>query len=643
MSAQKRPRGLRLPHSGSIVRVCEPDHYPPIGDYALIGDCHSAALVSRRGSIDWCCLPRFDSGSAFGRLLDWDRGGHCSIAPTGGRTCRRLAALPRRHAGARDDVRAAGGEAQLIDCFTMHSGGSRPPAPARSSAVIEGVRGSRRRSSSRSRRGSTTARSGRGSAATAQRLYSAIGGNDGARRLVRRGARAEEPTTTWRRASRCAAGERRSACRCATAAPEMIDARGAARARRRRRSIGSSSETLRLVARVGRAGSQLDAPDGPGVERSAIVLKALTYAPTGAIVAAPTTSLARGAGRPRNWDYRFGWIRDSSFSVARARRARAATTRPTRSARFIHALGRRPRRGPPDHLRRRRRAPAPRADARPRSRATAASRPVRDRQRRRRAVPARRLRRAGRPHLALAPARPLARRRLLALPRRRSIDHAAERWQRARPRHLGMAAASPQHFVHSKVLCWAALDRGIRLADECMRRAPDAPLEAGARRDPRARSSAAATTRSAASSCRRSAASELDAALLLLPTVEFVAWDDERMVRTVDAIREELDAGDGLLHRYRARRRAAGGGRARSCAARSGSPSAWRASGELERGARGLRPAVATRQRPRAVLRGVRPASRRAARQLPAGADPPGRTSPRRSRSPRPRTECRRA
>src|SRR5436305_91725 len=58
-------------------------HYPSIGDYALIGDCHTAALVSRTASIDWCCLPRFDGGAAFARLLDWERGGHCSIAPRG--------------------------------------------------------------------------------------------------------------------------------------------------------------------------------------------------------------------------------------------------------------------------------------------------------------------------------------------------------------------------------------------------------------------------------------------------------------------------------------------------------------------------------------------------------------------------------
>ena len=59
------------------------DSYPPIGDYGYIADCHSSALVSRSGSIDWCCMPRIDSSSVFGRLLDWRKGGYCQIVPSG--------------------------------------------------------------------------------------------------------------------------------------------------------------------------------------------------------------------------------------------------------------------------------------------------------------------------------------------------------------------------------------------------------------------------------------------------------------------------------------------------------------------------------------------------------------------------------
>jgi GH15 family glucan-1,4-alpha-glucosidase len=99
-------------------------------------------------------------------------------------------------------------------------------------------------------------------------------------------------------------------------------------------------------------------------------------------------------------------------------------------------------------------------------------------------------------------------------------------------------------------MCWAALDRGISLADECMRRAPT-------RRWKRARDELREEIEKRGYDRKRGVfvqafdRSEVDSALLLLPRVEFVAWDDERMLRTIEAIREELDAGDGLLYRYK--------------------------------------------------------------------------------------------
>src|SRR4030095_12067703 len=103
----------------------------------------------------------------------------------------------------------------------------------------------------------------------------------------------------------------------------------------------------------------------------------------------------------------------------------------------------------------------------------------------------------------------------------------------------------PQHFVHSKVMCWVAVDRGLRLAEECMRQAP-------LRRWKQARdeSRRAVEERGYDSDggifVQSFGSQELDAAVLLLPTVDFVPYRDERMVRTADAIREELDC-NGLV------------------------------------------------------------------------------------------------
>ncbi|MDQ6811567.1 MAG: glycoside hydrolase family 15 protein [Actinomycetota bacterium] len=110
----------------------------------------------------------------------------------------------------------------------------------------------------------------------------------------------------------------------------------------------------------------------------------------------------------------------------------------------------------------------------------------------------------------------------------------------------------PDHFVHSKVLCWSALDRGIRLSDECMRRAPTRRWKQ-ARDEIREAVDRRGYDRKRGVFVQAFGREELDCALLLLPTVEFVAWDDERMLRTIAAVREELDAGNGLLYRYRRR------------------------------------------------------------------------------------------
>ena len=106
-----------------------PEAHPAIGDYAFLSDCHSVALVSRAGSVDWCCMPRIDSASVFARILDYDRGGYCEIAPAGAG-----ASTSRRYL---DDtlvtdttIRTAGGEARVLDCFAMREGGKAIPTAA---------------------------------------------------------------------------------------------------------------------------------------------------------------------------------------------------------------------------------------------------------------------------------------------------------------------------------------------------------------------------------------------------------------------------------------------------------------------------------------------------------------------------------
>src|SRR3954465_1406886 len=103
---------MRPAIAGRIAHAAVPAEYPPIADYALIGDCFGAALVSQSGSIDWCCVPRLDSGSCFARILDPERGGSWSVAGTGN-----ASVAGREYVGEslvlRSTLRSGGGEATL--------------------------------------------------------------------------------------------------------------------------------------------------------------------------------------------------------------------------------------------------------------------------------------------------------------------------------------------------------------------------------------------------------------------------------------------------------------------------------------------------------------------------------------------------
>jgi GH15 family glucan-1,4-alpha-glucosidase len=325
--------------------------------------------------------------------------------------------------------------------------------------------------------------------------------------------------------------------------PERIDAGGATEPDPDKLDA-SLEDTIRWW-REWAATVSLDSRDEAGVRRSAIALKALTHEPTGAIVAAPTTSLPEVIGGPRNWDYRYAWVRDASFSsrafaelgcyqeadAFRAFVMRSAAGHAGDLQVFYGVGGER----------------RLRAQALEEMEGYRGSAPVNvgnD------ASTQRQLDAYGelvnltwRWHRRGHSPSDDDWRFLVSL-----IDRAAEQW--SEPDYgLWEWPSEPDHFVHSKVLCWATLERGIQLADDCMRRAPT-------RRWARTRDELRKAIERRGYDRKRGVfvqafdRPELDAALLLLPTVEFVAWDDERMVRTVAAIREELDAGDGLLYRY---------------------------------------------------------------------------------------------
>src|SRR5438067_5351235 len=280
--------------------------YPRLSEYAFLSDCHSSALVSRHGSIDWCCMPRFDSGSIFGRLLDWKRGGSCELhavegAVTGRNYLDGTLVLETR-------FRAGGSEARVLDFFTLRVGGDLDPH-RQLVRVVEGTRGEiqmRLRIAARFDYGGVRPWLRRHGV----NAFTAIGGDDAL--VISSDAELEIDDYDLTADLQVRAGDRIHLS-LEYASPEEID--------RRRPNPPDSREidkrleqTIRIWRRwAGNAG--FDTPEASGVLRSALILKGLTLAPTGAIAAAPTTSLPEALGAGRTWDYRYCWIRDSVFSV----------------------------------------------------------------------------------------------------------------------------------------------------------------------------------------------------------------------------------------------------------------------------------------------------------------------------------------
>jgi GH15 family glucan-1,4-alpha-glucosidase len=513
------------------------EKYPPIADYGLIGDCQTSALVSRQGSIDWCCLPRFDSGSCFGRLLDWERGGFFSVEPRGG------SARARGHRTYVDGTlvletifRVEGGEARLIDCMPVSREGPTESDP-RILRMVEGIRGSVEfdiRIVPRFDYGAIDAwvrRQDRDS-------YSLIGGDDGLLICGDPELEAREHELGGSCSVRPGERQRIVATYCD---PAAID-RGDVEVPDPDQMDRDLDDTL-AYWREWSGRLSLGTDDDPEAVRSAIVLKALTYDRSGALAAAPTTSLPETPGGKRNWDYRYAWIRDSTLA-SRSLGDLGCEAEADAFRRFIERSAA----GNADDLQimfgvggeRRLSEMELELDG------YRGARPVR-------------IGNGAAEQLQLDMLGQLVEQSWRWYEQGHEPDDdywrfiveianaAADRW-REKDRGAWEWRADPKHFTHSKALCWVALDKALKLAKACMRKAPEQRWRA-ARDEIREAIERRGYEKKRGIFTQAFEDGNLDAALLRLPMVDFIDYDDERMIRTTDAIADGLEI-DGLIRRY---------------------------------------------------------------------------------------------
>jgi alpha,alpha-trehalase len=516
-----------------------PGRSVPIAEYGMLADCASAALVTRGGSIDWLCLPRYDSPAILARLLDPDAG-HWSITPEGEFTAERRY-LPGTLV-IETTFTTSTGRARLTDALAFAEGQRGHDiglgAPHELLRRVEGIEGQVDfvmelaprpeyglvKPLFRQTEGGGRTFGGPNQVAVRAGVPVSVDGPDMRAAFT---VQAEEETAfslAW------AAVEDAAPAACP---PELVGAR-----------IADTAEAWRSWER------EHDIYDGPHKELvrfSSRVLKGLTYRPTGAIVAAATTSLPETVGGERNWDYRFSWIRDSSLTLEAlyigtcsdeaenfvSFMTSAAGGRTDHSLQIMYGIG-----GEHDlserelsHLRGWR-------DSAPVRVGNGAWDQVQ-------------LDVYGELLLALHLYRdelgdlhPEIQRFVADL-----ADTAARRWSE-RDSGIWEMRGEPLHHLSSKVMCWAALDRAIDLAP---RLGEFARVDAWTEERDRIREAILTRGWSEARQAYAQAfdSDELDAAALLMPLVGFLPGDDPRMRSTIEAIARELTE-EALVLRYRA-------------------------------------------------------------------------------------------
>ncbi|MGX1129642.1 GH15 family glucan-1,4-alpha-glucosidase [Streptomyces glaucescens] len=506
--------------------------HPRIEDYALIGDEQTAALVGKDGSVDWLCLPRFDSAACFAKLLGDEENGHWRLAPKDAEgPCTRRAYRPGTLV-LDTEWETPQGAVRVTDLMPQRD---RAPDLVR---VVEGLSGSV------TMHGILRLRFDYGS------IVPWVRRSDGHRVAVAGPdsvwLRSEPPVHTWgqdfctRSEFTVRAGERVAFVLTWHPSheprPPLVHPFTA---------LESSVADWRAWA----ARCRYQGPYRDEVLRSLITLKALTYAPTGGIVAAPTTSLPEEIGGVRNWDYRYCWLRDSTLTLGALLAGGYAEEAAAWRDWLLRAVA-----GDPADLQimygvaGERRLPELEL---PWLAGFEESRPVRIGNA---AVKQVQLDVYGEVMDSLSLARSAG---MPIVPQgweiqRAMTDFLSRAWRQP-DEGLWEVRGGRRHFVHSKVMVWVAFDRAVRALERYPQLDGDPEGWRAMREEVHQEVCERGYDPARNTFTQYYGSKELDAALLLIPRVGFLPPDDPRVLGTVEAVREELEH-DGLLRRYSARR-----------------------------------------------------------------------------------------
>lgn len=546
--------------------------YQPINSYGVIGDCHSTVLISPDGSVDWGCLPDFDSPAIFCRLLDAERGGYFQIAPAEAnipgsqRYLRGSNVLQTRFA-------STAGEIVLTDFMPVETLSAWPYKAMSNNTwtsedgschnlvrIVECTHGEMQVTMTLKVSPHYAIEPGEISLLPDNKGVLVSGGQQhvglaiiGAHLIPSFSLSVADDAEAWYQSVIGHATLREGEC--------LIFALGVGRsAQAARRLVENELHLRNFDAELAHTlhcwrqwitGCNYEGPYADWVQRSALALKMMTYAPTGAIVAAPTTSLPEEIGGVRNWDYRFTWLRDATFTLyafnvlgftdeARAFTywLRSLSYANGEDLQIMYGI-----RGERDLTEQELSHLSGYCDSRPvRIGNGAADQKQLD-------VFGEVLdcihiyrRSGGFERYGETLEGPLWDMM------RTLVEHVCNHWHET-DSGIWEVRGGPRHFVYSKVMCWVALDRGIRAAEQLNLEA-DLPHWKLIRDQIRTDILLHGYNTTLGAFTQSYDDDTLDASNLLLPLVGFIPPDDPRMRSTVDRITEKLTNDHGFVYRY---------------------------------------------------------------------------------------------